>query len=80
MVLQTIILLAFYIAVLLHDGLNVFKTGSKKEIIFNVLVYCSTFIIIFLYTIDIYLPSATVFITKITEKLYARLGLSVFIT
>lgn len=74
------ILIVFYILVILYDGFNTYKTGSKVEIIFNILVYCGTFIVLLLYSMDIFLPSVAGFITEVTEQVYAQLGLSSFIS
>lgn len=77
--METGLLIIVYILILCFSGLQVYREGSKKEIAFYAVVYCSSFIMMLLFTLDIFLPSLASYITKMTEQVYQQLGLSSFI-
>jgi hypothetical protein len=78
--LKIAILVIVYLLVFLFDSLNVYKTGNKAEIIFYALAYCCSFIVLFLYCLDIHLPSVPMYIVKIGEQVYQLLGWSSFLS
>jgi hypothetical protein len=77
--LETGLLIIVYISILCFSGLQVYREGSKTEIAFYAVVYCGSFVIMLLFTLDIFLPSLPGYITKLAEQVYEQMGLSSFI-